>query len=159
MRALVQRVAFARVTVSAKTGGGAGRETVGEIGPGLLVFLGVGHGDGEREAEGLAAKLARLRIFGDAAGKMNLSVKEAGNAALVVSQFTLYADLSRGNRPSYTGAAPPEGAERLYLHFAEALRGHGLEVATGRFGADMQVSLLNDGPVTVWLEQTPAGNA
>lgn len=145
MRALVQRVAFARVAV--------GGETVGEIGPGLLVLLGVGHGDGEREAELLAAKLTKLRIFGDAAGKMNRSVREAGNAALVVSQFTLYADTSRGNRPSYTGAAPPAEAERLYRDFAECLRKHGLEVATGRFGADMQVSLLNDGPVTVWLEQ------
>lgn len=149
MRALAQRVAFARVTVSG--------ETVGEIGPGLLVFLGVGQGDGEREAELLAAKLAKLRIFGDDAGKMNRSVREAGNAALVVSQFTLYSDLSRGNRPSYTGAAPPADAERLYRYFADALRGHGLEVATGRFGADMQVSLLNDGPVTVWLEQPAPG--
>lgn len=146
----MQRVAFARVTV--------GNEMVGEIGPGLLVFLGVGQGDGEREAERLAAKLARLRIFSDDAGKMNKSLQEAGSAALVVSQFTLYADTSRGNRPSYTGAAPPADAERLYRFFAETLRGHGLTVATGRFGADMQVSLLNDGPVTVWLEQTPAGN-
>ena len=146
----MQRVAFARVTV--------GNEMVGEIGPGLLVFLGVGQGDGEREAERLAAKLAKLRIFSDDAGKMNKSLQEAGNASLVVSQFTLYADTSRGNRPSYTGAAPPADAERLYHFFAETLRGHGLEVATGRFGAAMQVSLLNDGPVTVWLEQTPAGN-
>lgn len=150
MRALAQRVTFARVKVCDKT--------VGEIGPGLLVFLGVGQGDGAREAELLAAKLAKLRIFGDDAGKMNRSVQEAGNAALVVSQFTLYADTSRGNRPSYTGAAAPADAERLYRYFAEALRGNGLEVATGRFGADMQVSLLNDGPVTVWLEQ-PAPEA
>ena len=150
MRALAQRVAFARVTV--------GSETVGEIGPGLLVFLGVGHGDGEREAELLAAKLAKLRIFSDDAGKMNRNVREAGNAALVVSQFTLYADTSRGNRPSYTGAAPPADAEKLYYYLADALRGHGLEVATGRFGADMQVSSLNDGPVTVWLEQPVPGD-
>ena len=154
MRALVQRVTSARVTV----GGTVGGETVGEIGPGLLVFLGVGQGDGEWEAELLAAKLAKLRIFGDDAGKMNRSVREAGNAALVVSQFTLYADTSRGNRPSYTGAAPPAEAERLYGYFAELLREHGLTVATGRFGADMQVSLLNDGPVTVWLEQPPSGS-
>lgn len=150
MRALVQRVGFARVTVSG--------ETVGEIGPGLLVLLGVGHGDTGREAELLAAQVVKLRIFGDAAGKMNLSVRQAGNAALVVSQFTLYADTSRGNRPSYTGAAPPAEAETLYRFFAEALRGHGLEVATGRFGAAMQVGLLNDGPVTVWLEQPTPGN-
>ena len=147
MRALVQRVAFARVTVS--------DETVGEIGPGLLVLLGVGQGDGEREAERLAAKIAKLRIFGDDAGKLNRNVREAGNAALVVSQFTLYADTSRGNRPSYTGAAPPAEAERLYGYFAGCLREHGLEVATGQFGAAMQVGLLNDGPVTVWLEQPP----
>ena len=133
----MQRVGFARVTVGSVAVGG---ETVGEIGPGLLVFLGVGRGDGEREAEG------------------NKSLQEAGSAALVVSQFTLYADLSRGNRPSYTGAAPPAKAERLYLHFAEALRGHGVEVATGRFGADMKVGLLNDGPVTVWLEQPASGS-
>lgn len=143
----MQRVGFARVTV--------GGETVGEIGPGLLVLLGVGQGDSEREADLLAAKLAKLRIFSDDAGKMNLSVREAGNAALVVSQFTLYADVSRGNRPSFVGAAPPAEGRRLYRYFAEALRAHGLEVATGRFGADMQVSLLNDGPVTVWLEQEP----
>ena len=150
MIGLIQRVSEAAVRVDGRV--------VGEIGPGLLVFLGVGQGDGEREAELLAAKLARLRIFSDDAGKMNLNVQEAGNATLVVSQFTLYADTSRGNRPSYTGAAPPAEAERLYHYFTEALRKHGLEVATGRFGAAMQVSLLNDGPVTVWLEQTPAGN-
>lgn len=149
MRALVQRVASAQVAV--------GGETVGEIGPGLLVFLGVGQGDGELEADLLAAKLVKLRIFNDDAGKMNRSVREAGNAALVVSQFTLYANLSRGNRPSFAGAAPPAEAERLYRYFAAALSGHGLEVAAGQFGAHMQVSLLNDGPVTVWLEQTPLG--
>ena len=144
MRALLQRVTFARVTV--------GGQTVGEIGPGLLVLLGVGQGDTQKDADTLAAKIVKLRIFSDDAGKMNLSVREAGNAALVVSQFTLYADLSRGNRPSFTGAAPPAEAEALYLYFAEQLRAQGLEVQTGKFGADMQVSLLNDGPVTVWLE-------
>lgn len=149
MRALVQRVASAHVSVAG--------ETVGEIGPGLLVFLGIGHGDSEREANLLAAKLVKLRVFNDPAGKMNFSVGEAGNAALVVSQFTLYADTSRGNRPSYTGAAPPAEAKRMYRYFVERLRGRGLEVATGRFGADMQVGLVNDGPVTVWLEQPPSG--
>ena len=144
MRALLQRVTFARVTV--------GGQTVGEIGPGLLILLGVGQGDTQKDAYTLAAKVARVRIFNDDAGKMNLSVRGAGNAALVVSQFTLYADTSRGNRPSFTGAAPPAQAEALYLYFAEQLRAQGLEVQTGKFGADMQVSLLNNGPVTVWLE-------
>ena len=144
MRALLQRVTFARVTVQG--------ETVGEIGPGLLVLLGVGHGDTQKDADTLAVKIAKLRIFNDDAGKMNLGVREAGNATLVVSQFTLYADTSRGNRPSFTGAAPPAEAEALYLYFAEQLRAQGLEVQTGKFGADMQVSLINDGPVTVWLE-------
>lgn len=144
MRALLQRVTSANVTVAG--------ETVGEIGPGLLILLGVGQGDDEHAADVLTAKITKLRIFNDAAGKMNLSVREAGNAALVVSQFTLYADASRGNRPSFTGAAPPATAEALYLYFAEQLKAQGLSVQTGSFGADMQVSLLNDGPVTVWLE-------
>ena len=151
MRALVQRVRFARVEVGART--------VAEIGPGLLVLLGVGRGDGEGEADALAAKIAKLRIFSDAAGKMNLSVKDAGGAALVVSQFTLYADTARGNRPSYTEAAPPARAEALYSYFAQILQKQGLTVATGVFGADMQVSLLNDGPVTVWLEHPPLSAA
>ncbi len=145
MRALVQRVRSARVDVEGRT--------VGEIGPGLLIFLGVGRGDNEDAADLLAAKVAKLRIFNDEAGKMNLSVRDAGNAALVVSQFTLYADTTRGNRPNYTGAALPKPAQALYRYFAETLGRAGLSVATGVFGADMQVSLLNDGPVTVWLEQ------
>ncbi len=144
MRALLQRVTSASVTVAG--------ETVGDIGPGLLILLGVGQGDGEDAVDTLVAKIAKLRIFNDAAGKMNLSVREVGSAALVVSQFTLYADASRGNRPSFTGAAPPAEAERLYRYFAEQLKGQGLSVQTGNFGADMQVRLLNDGPVTVWLE-------
>ncbi len=144
MRALVQRVAFARVTVQG--------QAVGEIGPGLLILLGVGHGDSKPDADTLAAKITRLRIFNDDAGKMNMSVRDAGNAALVVSQFTLYADTARGNRPGFAGAAPPAEAEALYGYFAEQLKTHGLTVQTGSFGADMQVSLLNDGPVTVWLE-------
>lgn len=117
-----------------------------------MIFLGVGHNDSEHEADLLAAKIAKLRIFSDAAGKMNLSVRDAGDAALVISQFTLYADTTRGNRPSYTSAAPPAVAETLYRRFGKALEKSGLCVATGVFGADMQVSLINDGPVTVWLE-------
>ncbi len=148
MRALLQRVRFARAEV--------GGETVGEIGPGLLILLGVGQGDGEREVDMLAAKVAKLRIFSDAAGKMNLSVRDAGGAALLVSQFTLYADTTRGNRPSYMGAATPPRAKALYEFFGQRLQLAGLEVAFGVFGADMQVSLLNDGPVTVWLEQPSA---
>lgn len=148
MRALVQRVRSAHVEVAGTR--------VGEIGPGLLVLLGVGHGDAEQEAVVLAAKIAKLRIFSDAAGKMNRSVLEVSGAALVVSQFTLYADTARGNRPSYTGAAPPEVANALYEFFSEQLRRHGLTVAQGVFGADMQVHLINDGPVTVWLEHPPA---
>ena len=144
MRALLQRVTDARVTVKG--------QTVGEIGAGLLILLGVGYGDSQRDADTLAGKIAKLRIFNDDAGKLNLSVRDAGNAALVVSQFTLYADASRGNRPSFTGAASPAQAEALYLYFAEQLSAHGLRVESGIFGADMQVSLVNDGPVTVWLE-------
>lgn len=147
MRVLLQRVRSARVRIA--------NETAGEIGPGLLIFLGVGQGDSKREADVLAAKIAKLRVFSDDAGKMNRGVREAGNAALVVSQFTLYADASRGNRPSYTGAASPRQAEMLYEYFAKALLEQGLDVATGVFGADMQVSLVNDGPVTLWLEQVP----
>lgn len=144
MRALVQRVRSAHVEVAGAR--------VGEIGPGILVLLGVGHGDTEQDAEALAAKIVKLRIFADAAGKMNRSVQEAGGAALIVSQFTLYADTTRGNRPSYTGAAAPEVAAALYEFFSEQLRRRGLTVAQGVFGADMQVHLVNDGPVTVWLE-------
>ncbi|WMT57047.1 D-aminoacyl-tRNA deacylase [Truepera radiovictrix] len=140
----MQRVSCARVEVGGKV--------VGAIGAGLLVLLGVGSGDDAARAEALAAKVAKLRIFGDEAGKMNRSVRDVGGAALVISQFTLYADARRGNRPSYTDAAPPERAEKLYGHFVTALKGQGLEVATGVFGADMQVSLTNDGPVTLMLE-------
>lgn len=147
MRALVQRVASARVEVEEKI--------VGEIGPGILIFLGVGEGDTEAQADTLARKISKLRIFSDENGKMNRSVRDAGNAALVVSQFTLYADTSRGNRPSYTQAAAPEHADKLYRTFSDRLKVAGLEVANGVFGADMQVSLQNDGPVTLWLEETP----
>jgi D-aminoacyl-tRNA deacylase len=150
MRALLQRVSQASVEVAG--------ETVGAIGPGLLVLLGVEAGDGASEADYLARKVAALRIFEDAAGKMNLSVLKAGGAVLAVSQFTLCADTSRGHRPGFSGAAAPAVAEPLYRRFVDALRGHGLEVATGTFQARMAVSLVNDGPVTIWLESR-AGTA
>jgi len=116
-------------------------------------------GDTEAEAEKLAAKLARLRIFHDEAGKMNRALGDTGGGALVVSQFTLAADTSRGNRPGFSAAAPPEEGERLYLHFAGALAGLGVPVETGQFGADMAVELVNDGPVTIWLDIPPEGAA
>lgn len=144
MRALIQRVSEARVTV-------AGRET-GRIGEGLLILVCAMVGDDATKADVLAAKIAKLRIFKDADGKMNRALADTGGAALVVSQFTLAADTSRGNRPGFSAAARPEEGERLYLHFSEALRGLGIKVATGEFGADMDVSLVNQGPVTIWLE-------
>jgi D-tyrosyl-tRNA(Tyr) deacylase len=144
VKALVQRVSEATVTV--------GGETIGEIGPGLLVLLGVEAGDGAAEADLLARKIAALRIFEDAAGKMNLAVREVGGAVLAISQFTLAADLRKGNRPSFIRAAPPEAAEPLYEQFCQRLREAGLPVATGRFGAHMAVRLINDGPVTIWLD-------
>ncbi|GAB4388133.1 D-aminoacyl-tRNA deacylase [Albidovulum sp.] len=144
MRALVQRVSEASVSVAG--------ERLGAIGPGLLILVCAMQGDGEAEAERLAAKVARLRIFADAAGKMNLSLAETGGGALVVSQFTLAADTSRGNRPGFSAAADPRTGERLYRRFAEALRHLGIPVETGRFGADMDVALVNQGPVTIWLE-------
>ena len=143
MRAVLQRVTHAKVVVDA--------ETVGEIGVGWLVLLGVGPRDTPEVAATLADKIARLRAFADPAGKMNLSALDLGAEVLLVSQFTLYADLSRGRRPSFIGAAPPEQAEPLVEHVAAALRDLGLRVATGRFGAEMQVELVNDGPVTILL--------
>jgi len=148
VRALLQRVRSASVTVD-------GRE-VGAIGPGLLVLLGVGRGDGEAEAIALADRIAGLRIFEDAAGKMNLSLLDTHRAALVVSQFTLYADTRKGRRPSFIDAAPPEEARRLYARHCEALRALGITVREGTFAAEMQVALVNDGPVTIWLEQPTA---
>ena len=144
MRVLLQRVSEASVTVDG--------DVIGKIGAGLLILVCAMQGDTEAEADRLAAKIGKLRIFKDDAGKMNLSVKDSGNAALVVSQFTLSADTSRGNRPGFSQAAPPAEGERLYEYFADRLRQEGLEVATGQFGADMKVRLLNDGPVTIWMD-------
>ena len=144
MRALVQRVTEARVSV-----GGA---VIGETGPGLMILVCAMAEDGEAEALKLAAKIARLRIFRDDAGRMNRSVLDVAGSALVISQFTLAADTSRGNRPGFSAAAPPETGEALYQRFAAALQSEGVPVATGRFGADMAVSLVNDGPVTIWMD-------
>ncbi len=145
MKAVVQRVSGARVTVDGNT--------VGEIGRGYLILLGVMDGDGEGESALLAKKCAELRVNEDENGKMNLSLLDVGGEALVVSQFTLCADVSHGRRPSFTPSAPPKEAERLYLHFCEQLRSNGVKkVATGEFGADMLVSLVNDGPVTILLD-------
>ena len=144
MRAVVQRVAEARVLV--------GDEVVGQIGPGLCVLLGVARDDRDGQAQRLAEKVARLRIFENEDGKFDRSVLDAGGAALVVSQFTLIADTAKGNRPSFSDAAPPEDAERLYEIFCAALRELGVRVATGSFGARMQVQLANDGPATIVMD-------
>ncbi len=143
MRAVLQRVNRASVSVDGTT--------VGEIGPGLMILVCAMQGDTEAQADKLAAKIAKLRIFKDDQGKMNLSVKEAGNAALIVSQFTLAADL-RGNRPGFSPAASPEEGKRLYEHFTTRIAAEGIAVQTGVFGADMDVSLVNQGPVTIWLD-------
>lgn len=127
-------------------------ETVGAIGHGLLVLLGIGHSDGAAEVQPLAAKIANLRIFSDADGKFNLSLLDVGGAALVVSQFTLFADTRRGRRPSFVDAAPPAHASPLVDQFCGALRELGVAVETGRFGAMMDVKLVNQGPVTIWLD-------
>jgi D-tyrosyl-tRNA(Tyr) deacylase len=127
-------------------------DVVGEIGTGLVILVGVGPGDTEAIAGDLARKAVDLRIFRDEAGRTNLSLLDVGGAALVVSQFTLYADTRRGRRPGFTNAASPDHAERLYAHFADALRALGVEVATGSFGAEMAVELVNDGPFTIWLD-------
>ncbi len=144
MRALLQRTTGARVRVD--------EETLGSIGPGLVVFVGVGRGDDETAADGLARRIAELRIFEDEDGRTNRSLLEVGGEALVVSQFTLYADTGRGRRPGFTDAAAPELADRLYRRVAEALAALGVTVATGRFGASMAVELVNDGPFTIWLD-------
>jgi len=144
MRVLLQRVREARVTVD-------GRVT-GEIGPGLMILVCAMEGDTDAAADRLAARIAKLRIFKDAEGKMNLSVRDTGGAALVVSQFTLAADTSRGNRPGFSTAAAPDEGRRLYEYFSDRLRAEGITVANGEFGADMDVSLVNQGPVTIWME-------
>ncbi|MEX1018033.1 MAG: D-aminoacyl-tRNA deacylase [Litorilinea sp.] len=150
MRALLQRVAEARVTVEDRV--------IGEIGPGLLILLGITHTDSAAEGAWLAKKIAGLRIFEDKNGKMNLSVLESGGSALVVSQFTLFGDARKGRRPSFTQAAPPAHAEPLYAEFCNALTAQGLTVARGVFQAAMQVSLVNDGPVTLWLDTAELGS-
>ena len=144
MRAILQRATRAEVRVEG--------ESVGRIGAGLVILLGVGPDDTEDVALDLVRKTAELRIFRDDEGRTNRSLLDVRGAALVVSQFTLFADTRRGRRPGFTGAAPPGHAERLYLRFAAALRELGIEVATGRFGAEMAVDLVNDGPFTIWLD-------
>ena len=148
MIALIQRVRRADVTV--------GTDVVGAIGSGMLVLLGVEAGDTPAELHKLADKVLKYRLFSDEAGKMNLNVQQAGGQLLVVSQFTLAADTNSGLRPSFTPAARPEVAEPMYLQFVDYCRAQGLTVATGQFGADMQVGLINDGPVTFWLQVPPA---
>lgn len=144
MRAMIQRVTDASVEVEGRI--------VGQTGPGLLVLVCAMRGDQEETADKLAARIAKLRIFQDEAGKMNRSVLDIGGGALVVSQFTLAADTRTGNRPGFSAAAAPEDGRRLYEYFAISLRGQGIPVETGIFGADMKVRLLNDGPVTIWLD-------
>jgi D-tyrosyl-tRNA(Tyr) deacylase len=150
MRALVQRVSEASVTVEGAR--------VGAIGPGLLVLLGVGQGDVDADAAWLADRVAGLRIFADEAGKMNRSLLDTHRAALVVSQFTLYADTRKGRRPSFIGAAAPDEANRLYRGFCGELERLGVQVAEGVFAADMQVALVNDGPVTLPLDSGERGS-
>ena len=149
MRALLQRVTRAEVRIDG--------QRVGAIERGLLILLGVAPADDEYVASGLAAKVAGLRIFADADGLTNLAIADVGGAALVVSQFTLYADTRRGRRPSFIGAAGPVVGERLYGVFCEVLATTGITVSQGRFGADMEVELINDGPFTVWLDSAELG--
>jgi D-tyrosyl-tRNA(Tyr) deacylase len=145
VRALLQRVSRASVRV--------GGESIATIGPGLLVLLGVGHADDEATTDALARRVTELRIFADEEGRTNRSILDIGGAALVVSQFTLFADTSRGRRPGFTNAASPDLADRLYQRFAARLRGAGVEdVQTGSFGTEMAVELVNDGPFTIWLD-------
>lgn len=143
MRALVQRVTEARVRIDGRV--------VGEIGPGLLVLVCAMRGDDEGQSAWLARKVAALRIFRDDEGRMNRSLRDTGGSALVVSQFTLAAE-TRGNRPGFSTAAAPDDGRRLYEHFSAAIRAEGIPVANGEFGADMAVALVNDGPVTIWLD-------
>ncbi len=145
MRVLIQRVSHASVTVE--------RQVISEIGKGLLILLGVGHGDGETQAQFLAEKVANLRIFEDEQGKTNLSVLDVKGEGIVVSQFTLYADVRKGRRPSFTDAAPPEVAAPLVDRFVELLIRQGVPTQSGQFGKHMLVEIHNDGPVTIWLEK------
>ena len=149
MRALIQRVSKARVTVD--------NQIISSIGKGLLILLGIGHGDGEEQAAFLAEKTANLRIFEDEQGKTNLSVLDVKGDAIVVSQFTLYANTTKGRRPSFIEAALPDDAEPLVNRFIELLRGNGVPTQTGKFGAHMEVEIHNDGPVTIWLEKSGHG--
>ncbi len=144
MRALIQRVAQARVDIAG--------ETVSKIGKGMLVLVCAMQGDGDEQAHFLARKVANLRIFESEPGKMNLSVLASEGSALVVNQFTLAADTSRGNRPGFSYAAPPDEGRRLYELFTASLAEHGVPVQTGRFGQEMQVHLVNNGPVTIWID-------
>ena len=144
MIALIQRVLNASVTVD--------NAVIGEIGQGLLILLGVEKGDDEKRAERLAERVLGYRIFSDENGKMNLNVQQAGGSVLVVSQFTLAADTQKGMRPSFSGGAEPAEAERLYHYFSDCCRQQGITTANGRFAADMKVALVNDGPVTFWLQ-------
>ncbi|HBV40647.1 MAG TPA: D-tyrosyl-tRNA(Tyr) deacylase [Erwinia sp.] len=144
MIALIQRALSASVTVAG--------QTIGEIGPGLLILLGVEKGDDEQKAQRLCDRVLGYRIFSDENGKMNLNVQQAGGSVLVVSQFTLAADTQKGMRPGFSGGAAPADAERLYDYFVTCCREKGLVAETGRFAADMQVALVNDGPVTFWLQ-------
>jgi D-tyrosyl-tRNA(Tyr) deacylase len=146
MRAVIQRVSHAQVIVAG--------EVVGRIGVGFLVLLGVGRDDAEEDARYIARKVAEMRVFADAEGKSNLSLGDVGGAVLLVSQFTLYADTRKGRRPSFIDAAPPDLAQALVERTAGLLREAGVHVEMGRFGAHMEVSLLNDGPVTIWLDST-----
>ena len=145
MRAVLQRVSRASVTIEGRTAGSIGR--------GFCLLVGLTHGDTEATVDWMAEKVAGLRLFADPEGRMNLGLKDVGGAVLVISQFTLYADTARGRRPSFIDAARPETAIPLYERFVAALRAHGLEVATGEFGADMQVEIHNDGPVTLIMER------
>lgn len=145
MRILIQRVSQASVKVN--------QQAISKIGKGLLIFLGVGHSDGEEQAQFLAEKVANLRIFEDEQGKTNLSVLDVKGEAIVVSQFTLYADTRKGRRPSFIDAALPDIAAPLVDRFIVLLRGHGIATQAGQFGAHMEVEIHNDGPVTIWLEK------
>jgi len=146
MRVLLQRVSQASVTVE--------NQVIAKIGKGLLILLGIGQADGEEQVTFLAGKVANLRVFEDKQGKTNLSVLDVGGEAIVVSQFTLYADARKGRRPSFTDAALPEIAEPLVSRFVERLNAHGVPTRAGKFGAHMEVEIHNNGPVTIWLEQS-----